>query len=70
MKKSVAVFGIIFLAVFAVYAAQDNILGPSIAFDGLAKDFGKVIEGAPLKHIFKFTNKGSATLEIFKVEPG
>jgi hypothetical protein len=70
MKKCAVVFGGFFLAAFALYATQDNSPGPNIVFDSLAKDFGKVIEGAPLKHIFKFTNKGSATLEISKVEPG
>jgi hypothetical protein len=42
---------------------------PAILFDGIAKDVGTVTEGASLKHVFTFKNKGDATLEILKVEP-
>ena len=47
--------------------AQDK--APLIVFDGQTKDFGKITEGETLKHIFRFTNKGTATLEIIRVEP-
>ncbi len=42
---------------------------PAIVFDSTTKDFGKVTQGETLKHIFKFTNKGNATLEIASAEP-
>jgi hypothetical protein len=42
---------------------------PAIVFDSITKDFGNVKEGETLKHIFKFSNKGQATLEILSVEP-
>jgi hypothetical protein len=42
---------------------------PSIIFDNPAKDFGKVMQGEMLKHVFSFTNKGTTTLEILGVEP-
>lgn len=51
----------------AALGAQEKI--PTIVFDSQIKDFGKVLEGEELKHVFKFTNNGSATLEILKVEP-
>ena len=41
---------------------------PTVAFDSLTKDFGSVIEGQTLKHIFKFTNKGDALLQILRAE--
>jgi len=47
--------------------AQEKV--PLIVFDGQTKNFGKVYEGEILKHVFKFSNKGTATLEILKVEP-
>jgi hypothetical protein len=47
--------------------AQDK--APSIIFDNSAKDFGKVIQGEMLKHVFSFTNQGSTTLEILGLEP-
>ncbi len=46
---------------------QDKV--PAISFESLTKDFGKVTEGEVLKAVFKFVNKGSATLDIVKVEP-
>ncbi len=57
---------ILMLGLFASGAAQKT---PVIAFDGTGKDFGTVTEGESLKHVFIFTNKGDATLEILKVEP-
>lgn len=50
-----------------IFPAQGK--GPVISFDSLAKDLGKVTEGETIKHVFRFTNKGDTTLEIFKVEP-
>jgi hypothetical protein len=47
--------------------AQDK--HAAIAFDNQNKDLGKVTEGETIKHIFKFTNKGDAVLEVLKVEP-
>ena len=41
---------------------------PTIVFEAQSKDFGKATEGQLLKHVFKFTNKGTATLEILSVE--
>jgi hypothetical protein len=59
-----------FLVVLAASALPlfglDN--APAIFFDSTTKDFGKVTEGETLKHIFKFTNKGNATLEIASAE--
>ena len=55
------------IAAVLVISAQDK--PPVIEFDSLSKDFGKVTEGQVLRHVFRFTNKGAATLEILKVEP-
>lgn len=41
---------------------------PNIVFDGLVKDFGKVMEGDTLTHTFKFENKGGSELDILSVE--
>jgi hypothetical protein len=40
---------------------------PSMVFDSLVKDFGKVMQGEMLRHVFNFSNKGSSTLEILDV---
>ncbi len=54
------------LALLPVLAREK---APRIVFDSQTKDFGKVAEGQPLKHVFRFTNKGNATLEIISVAP-
>jgi len=43
--------------------------GPSIAFDALNKDIKTVTDGETIQQIFKFTNKGNATLEILGINP-
>ncbi|MBN2243934.1 MAG: DUF1573 domain-containing protein [Acidobacteria bacterium] len=40
----------------------------SIAYDDSVKDFGKVMQGEMLEHVFGFSNRGSGTLEILGVE--
>ena len=42
---------------------------PSIVFDSIIKDAGKVTQGEMVKQVFTFTNKGSGTLEIMSVQP-
>jgi hypothetical protein len=66
MKIASIALIVLLLAVFPLLAQTG---GPALAFDSPTKDFGKVSEGTVLKHVFKFANKGSATLEILKVEP-
>ena len=56
------------LLLLAVWPAVSQGKAPVLVFEGQTKDFGKVMEGAPIKHVFKFSNKGDAVLEIFKVE--
>ena len=48
-------------------SGQDK--APSMVFDNPIKDFGKVMQGEMIKHVFSFSNKGSSTLEILSVEP-
>ena len=48
-------------------SGQDK--APAIVFDAPAKDFGKVLQGETITHVFGFTNKGTTTLEILGVEP-
>ncbi len=50
---------------------KDQAEGPSkIKFEKLAHDFGKSLQGASLKHTFKFTNAGKSVLVIEKVKAG
>ncbi len=67
MKLPGFLISLIVAAGTVVFAAQDK--HPVISFESQAHDAGKVTEGETIKHVFKFTNKGDAILEIFKVEP-
>lgn len=43
---------------------------PSIAFlNGTIREFGKVAAGETLVHVFRFTNRGQAPLEVLQVRP-
>jgi hypothetical protein len=48
-------------------SGQDR--APSMIIDDPVKDFGKVMQGETIKHVFGFSNKGTTTLEILSVEP-
>jgi hypothetical protein len=52
---------------FASLYGQEK--APNIVFDGVTKDFGKATAGETLTHVFSFTNKGNAVLEIVQVRP-
>jgi hypothetical protein len=56
------------LAVAGILPLPAQERGAKIVFESTTKDFSKVNEGAVLKHIFKFMNTGSETLEILRVD--
>jgi hypothetical protein len=65
-RPSSLLCGALLLGVSALLA---QVKVPVLSFDAPTKDFGKVTEGAILKHVFRFANKGQVPLEILKVEP-
>ena len=42
---------------------------PYIYFENIDADFGAVRQGEILRQVFRFTNRGSGTLEILRVTP-
>lgn len=48
-------------------SGQDK--APSMVMDNPVRDFGKVMQGETIKHVFSFSNKSSTTLEILSMEP-
>jgi hypothetical protein len=66
MKQFGVLACVVLILAMMTIQAQDKV--PVISFEKTSKDFGKVTEGQLLKHIFRFTNKGSVQLEILKVE--
>ena len=49
-------------------AALDN-TGPKIEVKEMRYDFGKVIQGTRVEHVFEIKNAGSEQLVIEKVQP-
>jgi hypothetical protein len=68
MKRFFLLVCVILASSWLPSPAQDK--QPVIVFDSPKKDVGKVNEGDPIKHVFRFTNKGQARLDILSVEPG
>jgi hypothetical protein len=66
MKKLSLFVCIILVLALLPLTAQDK--SPAVVFENQVADHGTVTEGQVIKHIFKFANKGSAVLEILKVE--
>lgn len=67
MKRLTVFFGFVLILAMIPLMGQDKV--PAISFDSLSKDFGRVTEGEVLKVVFKFANRGSAPLDVLKVEP-
>jgi hypothetical protein len=55
------------IILLAVSLFAQNMNAPSISFDTQTKEFGKVLEGEKLKHVFRFVNKGTQTLQVQSV---
>jgi len=66
MKRFCSALWILLLAGQTWLWGQDN--APFMAVDNSVKDFGKVMQGEMLKHVFGFSNQGSSTLEILSIE--
>ncbi len=65
MRRLYCALALVFVLSFPAIA-QDK--APILVFESQMKDFDKVMSGVPLTHLFKFSNKGSAVLQIYKVE--
>jgi hypothetical protein len=58
---------VLLLAELSAAVALPN--NPSIVFESVGKDLGKVTQGEIVEHVFVFTNKGTGTLEILNASP-
>ena len=43
--------------------------GPQIEIKEATYDFGKIVEGAKLQHVFEVGNTGDAALDIERIQP-
>jgi hypothetical protein len=71
MKQQV--FAIMLVAAAAVFFNQPlwalEQKGPLIEIKETTYDFGKVVEGAKLQHVFEVGNTGDAALDIERIQP-
>lgn len=65
MKRPLLVICALLTAGLLPLIAQQK--GPSIEFESTTRDVSKVSDGEVIHQVFKFTNKGDATLEILSV---
>ncbi len=67
MKKyGILLIFLLFASILSLPAQEKS---PAIHFESLEKDFGRIPEGEVLTHVFRFSNRGSATLEILEIAP-
>ncbi|MFM7078279.1 MAG: DUF1573 domain-containing protein [Bacteroidota bacterium] len=64
--RAVVIFA--FLSFFAVGANAQSKTGPSIKFDHLEYDFGKIKQGDKVQHEFRFTSNGTDPLVITQAQ--
>ncbi len=67
------IIGLVMIAVIMVFVINDSKVsayqkGPKIVFKETVHDFGKVPQGPSLQYNFKFSNKGSGTLKIERIQ--
>jgi hypothetical protein len=55
-------------ASFNAVLADDRAKGPRMQLEQSSYDFGTVVQGTAVKHVFKFKNVGTDTLRIEKVK--
>jgi len=67
MKKISVLCWVVFSLCAALLAAQEN-QGPKIEVSELRYDFGKVVQGKQVSHVFEIKNAGKAVLIIEKVQ--
>lgn len=58
------------MILYAYNIAAEDVAGPKLILKEKEFDFGEVIQGDTIEHIFTVANHGNETLEITKVSPG
>jgi hypothetical protein len=71
MKQQVLAFMLVAVAAgfFSPPLPAQEQKGPQIAIKEATYDFGKVVEGAKLQHVFEVGNTGDAALDIQRIQP-
>lgn len=71
MKRncSILFFFICGMILCAYNVVAQDVVGPKIFLKELVFDFGAVIQGETIEHVFLVANQGNEALEITKVSP-
>ncbi len=67
IAKCIIIFILVFTLCSAVFAADDELQGPRMTFTAKDHDFGEIITGDIVEHVYIFTNTGTDTLRIATV---
>ncbi len=70
MKRMLPIFVLLTWSITTFAQAKKEELKPTIQFEVLTHDFGKVYDGKPVEYEFVFTNTGKVPLVLSNVQPG
>jgi hypothetical protein len=73
IRLSLIVLIFLGLSIPACAQSKSDLTGkdaPKIKFELEQFDFGEIVEGMLVKHVFNFINSGGDTLRIKRVDPG
>ena len=68
MKKIIAATVVTLAIGFAGLSAAQEVKAPKISAREVKHDFGKVVQGTQVSHVFEITNSGNDTLIIEQVQ--
>ncbi len=69
MKNGLAAVAVLVLVVLAGVLPAKEVKGPRIEAREVQHDFGKVVQGTTVSHVFEVRNTGSEPLVIDRVVP-
>jgi len=69
MKNGLAAIAVLLLVVLAGVLPAQEVKGPRIEAREAQHDFGKVVQGTTVSHVFEVRNTGSEPLVIDRVVP-
>jgi len=67
IAKLIIVFMLVLALCSAAFAGDDELQGPRMTFTAKDHDFGEIITGDVVEHIYIFHNTGTDTLRIATV---
>ena len=64
---SIVLFGLVFIATAQESETEEPLTGPQIVFSETAYDFGDIVQGDRVEHVFEFENSGTEPLILSDV---